>query len=587
MRRLAPLLLLFLSSALLAQSGVWGARGVSHAFLVRGDKVYDIDGRGIALYDVATFTRVAVANSDAESIDGAFAANGDLLVLTRAGIDRYDAQLARLSHADGPGFEHLRANERYVVTAGPNDVSVSDGTLLHFASHVNAIALNGDALYVALDQTGVAAVDLTGANGTTILPEKANDLAVSGNQLVIAGGVDGLLVADVSDPFAPRIVRREGAGESNVARVAVAGTKIFASESPSTIRVYDGSGLIATITDPVQALAAAGTRLFASGTNFDRFGLATETGAPLHVYDVAGTPRLIGEVRDLAGPVSGAATDGTFAYIVDRPFFRVLDVSTTSAPREVATLSIDAIEDHVKLLGKQVILYGRGDVDLIDVSDPYRPRLTGVFHSFGRPPSNAAFARDLIVEGNPWSGFHVVDFADFAAPAQIGGVKGHYYEIVGNGGDVAYISGEGVSLVAVDLRDPHNPTFTKTIQIGVKQAFIAGGDLVVRNVDGLHVYSLADPFLPAEAGFIAMSQPDVAGPAGGEAALVWSGGALLRVDLATRAIAPSGFTVLAPMQIDSAGGKTVVADRYALRVFGPNTPPPPPPPVPRRRAAHP
>ena len=62
-------------------------------------------------------------------------------------------------------------------------------------------------------------------------------------------------------------------------------------------------------------------------------------------------------------------------------------------------LAIDAIEDHVKLLGKQVILYGRGDVDLVDVSDPYRPKLVKVFHSFGRPPSNAAFARDTIVDG--------------------------------------------------------------------------------------------------------------------------------------------------------------------------------------------
>jgi len=586
MRRLAPLLLLF-SSTLLAQSGVWGARGVSHAFLVRGNSVFDIDGRGVALYDVANFTRVAVANSDAESLDGAFAANGDLLVLTRAGIDRYDAQLARLSHTDGTGFEHLRANDKYVVTAGPNDVAVLNGSPLHFASHINAIALNGDALYVALEQTGIAVVDLTGANDTTILPENAKDLAVAGDKLVIAGGVDGLLVADIADPFAPRIVRREGAGVTNVARVAAAGTKIFAGESPSTIRVYDDSGQIAQISDPVQTLAADGTRLFVSGTNFDRFGLATETGAPLRAYDVAGAPRLIGEIRDLAGPVSGAATDGTFAYVVDRPFFRVIDVSTTSAPREVATLSIDDIEDHVKLHGQQVILYGRGDVDLIDVSDPYRPRLAGVFHSFGRPPSNAAFARDTIVEGNPWSGFHVVDFADFVPPAQIGGVKGHYYEIVAGGGDVAYISGEGVSIVAVDLRDPRNPTFTKVIQVGVKQAFLAGGDLVVRSVDGLHVYSLADPFNPVEAAFMAMAEPDVAGPADGAAALVWNGGSLLRADLATRAIAPSGLIVLAPMQIDSAGGKTVVADRYALRVFGPNTAPPPPPPAARRRAARP
>ncbi|HYU24837.1 MAG TPA: hypothetical protein VEO74_06515, partial [Thermoanaerobaculia bacterium] len=343
------------------------------------------------------------------------------------------------------------------------------------------------------------------------------------------------------------------------------------------------------IDDAVQTLAADGTRLFVSGTTYDKFGLATETGVPLRVYDVAGTPKLLGDVHDLAGPVSGAATDGTLAYVVDRPFFRVIDVSTTSAPRELASLAIDAIEDHVKLLGKQVILYGRGDVDLIDVSEPYRPKLVKVFHSFGRPPSNAAFARDTIVEGNPWSGFHVVDFVNYPEPGQIGGIKGHYSEVVANGGDVAYIAGEGISIATIDLRDPRNPVGTKVIHVGVKQAFIAGNDLVVRGSDGLHIFSLADPFNPVETSFVPMTEPDVAGPAG-DAALVWIDEALVRVDLAARTVVPSDLTVLAPMQIDSAGAKTVVADRYGLRVFGPNTappPPPPPPPATRRRAARP
>src|SRR5207237_7515807 len=240
--------------------------------------------------------------------------------------------------------------------------------------------------------------------------------------------------------------------------------------------------------------------------------------------------------------------DGTLAYIVDRPLFRVIDVSTTSAPRELAALAIDNIEDHVKLVGKQVLLYGRGDVDLVDVSDPYHPKLVKVFHSFGRPPSNAAFARDTIVEGNPWSGFHVVDFVNYAEPGQIGGIKGHYYEVVANGGDVAYIAGEGQSIAAIDLRDPHTPVATRIIPVGVKQAFIAGNNLVVRGSGGLHIYSLADPFHPVETSFVPMTEPDVAGPAG-DAALVWIDDALVRVDLATRAVVPSDLTVLAPIQI--------------------------------------
>jgi hypothetical protein len=42
---------------------------------------------------------------------------------------------------------------------------------------------------------------------------------------------------------------------------------------------------------------------------------------------------------------------------------------------------------------------------------------------------------------------------------------------------------------------------------------------------------------------------------------------------------------LSPMQIAPSKGKVVIADRYALRIFGPDTAPPPPPPPTRRRAA--
>src|SRR4029077_4940736 len=136
---------------------------------------------------------------------------------------------------------------------------------------------------------------------------------------------------------------------------------------------------------------------------------------------------------------------------------------------------------------------------------------------------------------------------------------------------------------------PHTPVATKIIHVGVKQAFIAGNNLVVRSNDGLHIYSLADPFHPVETSFVPMTEPDVAGPAG-DAGLCWIDNAHVRVDLATSAVVPSDLTVLAPMQIDGAGAKAVVADRYGLRVFGPNTvppPPPPPPPATRHRAARP
>jgi len=584
-----------LCSPLFAQSGVWGSRGISRAFLVRDHLVYDVDGRGVTLYDVtnpAAIRRVAVAEGRAESLDGVFDDFG-LLVLTRNGIDAYLTNLELRSQIDAPGYRHLRANGKYMVTASSDEVAVWDLSTLGMRNKIDfpgqqitSIALSGNALYVGIDRGSVEVFDLSGPRDIVYFPETANDMVIDGNRLYIAAGVQGLVVADISDPFAPRVIRQDGAGEINLTRVAVAGTKIAAIEPPSTVRLFDDHGLIGSVDDVVDTIAVDGTHLFVSGTNFDPFGLTTETGVPLRVYDIAAAPRVAGEVRDLAGPVSGAATDGTLAYVVDRPLFRVIDVSTTGAPRELASLSIPDIGDRVRLSGKQVIVYGRGDIDLVDVSDPYHPRLGKVFHSLGRPPSNAAFARNTILEGNPWTGFHVVDFVSYSDALQVGGIKGHYFDVVANGSDVAYVGHEGQAIAAVDLSDVNKPHFVKDTFVDVQQALLAGPRLVVRSVDGLHVYSLADPLNPTETMFIPMPGTGVAG-AFGDAALVWSDNALMRVDLGTGDVTPTGLVAISPMQIESAGGKIVVADRYALRVFGPNTAPPPPPALLRKRATRP
>src|SRR5205085_10910164 len=159
MRRLFPIFFL-LCSPLFAQSGVWGSRGISHAFLERGGVVYDVDGRGVALYDASdpsAIRRVAVADTDGESLDAAFARNGDLLVLTRLGIARFDDRFAPLAQVSARGYAHLRANDDWIVTASASGITVWSNDLTEqqhaiFTNRINAIALRGSVLYVAIEQ---------------------------------------------------------------------------------------------------------------------------------------------------------------------------------------------------------------------------------------------------------------------------------------------------------------------------------------------------------------------------------------------------------------------------------------------------
>ncbi|HYM23531.1 MAG TPA: hypothetical protein VEU08_09990, partial [Vicinamibacterales bacterium] len=491
--------------------------------------------------------------TDDATVAGTFLADGRLEVVAGANLLRYDlaadGRLTLLSLVPVPGINMLTSSGSLLAGAGADGVTVwqTNGASLDRVAQysvrgaISGIALHGSILYVAVENVAVFVFDTTAASAEPLatISENALALAFSGDVLWLATGVTGLVAVDVSDSAAPRILSRTGAGAVVLARIAVSGTLVFASELPDTLHVYDAADPekpteTATIRDAAQVVAASRGKLFLAGATFDRFGIETETGTPLRVYDASDVhaPKLAGVWEDLAGPVRGVATDGSLAYVVDPPRFRIIDVSRSDAPREIASMAIDAGLDRVKLRGSDVILYGRGDVLRIDVHDPYNPKTKGVFHSLGRPPSNAAFARDTIIEGNPWSGLHVVDFDSFAEPGQISGVKGHYYEIVALP-DTIY-GFELTTMRAIDLTNRNNAVPVRDVGIGVLEAAILAAQepplLVVHAVDRLRIFKLADRLNPIETSSLDVPVDGLLST-DGDAAFFASGGSVFHLDL--------------------------------------------------------
>ena len=121
------------------------------------------------------------------------------------------------------------------------------------------------------------------------------------------------------------------------------------------------------------------------------------------------------------------------------------------------------------------------------------------------------------------------------------------------------------------------------------QLAVADQLLLVRSPSLVRIFSLTDPFAPQEVGSAPLEPGGVIAAEGG-AAYVAGNGTVLRMDLANPAspsLQPTGWRVVAPSQIAVTKGKVVVADRYALRVFGPDTAPPTPPAPARRRPSRP
>lgn len=148
--------------------------------------------------------------------------------------------------------------------------------------------------------------------------------------------MNGIAVYDLTNDASPQFVGRTDAGDRNFARIAVSTTRLFAAELPDTISIYNisagGPILTARFREPVQTTAAEGARLFVSGTTFDQFGLATETGAPIRIFE--GTTA-VAAFRDLGGPVSVWPLTARWPWWLTRHFFG----SSTCRPRALRASS--------------------------------------------------------------------------------------------------------------------------------------------------------------------------------------------------------------------------------------------------------
>src|SRR6185436_6613738 len=109
-----------------------------------------------------------------------------------------------------------------------------------------------------------------------------------------------------------------------------------------------------------------------------------------------------------------------------------------------------------------------------------------------------------------------------------------------------------------------------------------------RGINGIVFLTLEDRFAPREIASVPMTpKPEMMGTSA--TSVFTSGdGRLLRVDAGNpAAVHETGMLVISPLQIAVSGEKVVVADRYSVTVYGPDTTPPPPPaplPVARRRS---
>jgi hypothetical protein len=219
-------------------------------------------------------------------------------------------------------------------------------------------------------------------------------------------------------------------------------------------------------------------------------------GAALEVVDLAipASPVLIGSL-EFDSHIRSLALDTTRVYVGTLHGFHVIDVGTPSAPVELGALALFGFKSAIGASGTTACIVEGSEVIVVDVSDPAAPMVVGSW--------SGSYSDDVVVAGRyayvMADGLKVLDLDDPTDPTHVGqyAVAAESLDLAG---DVVYVAGNSVT--ALSVADPTNPSFVGTAALppgGSASDIAVHGDhaYVSTSFDGLHVFDVDDPQLPA------------------------------------------------------------------------------------------
>ncbi len=281
-------------------------------------------------------------------------------------------------------------------------------------------------------------------------PGYGEAVALDGNYAYIADDDSGLVVADVSNPAAPKIV----------------------GSLPYLV--------------PITAIAVAGRYGYIIGGSF------------LGVVDISSPsrPQYAGYVF-----VPGAcdvAVKGGYAYVAGNGFY-VVDVSNPMAPVVVANLPVGSSDGGVAVLGTVAYLATTYSNELytVDISNPVSPRILG---NVALPlPVDVAVYHNYAYVADLGDGLVVVDVSKPASPKIVGSEAMDWATSVAVSDTIAYVgSDEGGNVALIDVANPGalRPIGSAGCTGLVGGTAVRGAMVYVATFQGLDVIDVTNPNSP-------------------------------------------------------------------------------------------
>ncbi len=227
--------------------------------------------------------------------------------------------------------------------------------------------------------------------------------------------------------------------------------------------------------------------------------------------DIPGTQYYLGKLQ-----VSGNYVYATRAGSASPNFF-VIDVSDTTSPTVVGSLTIPSIPINVFIDGNYAYVTSSNssaELNIVDISNPSAPSIVASFNAPGSLSAQGVYVTGgkayLVGTVNAGQGFCIVDVSNPLAPALLGttGLNSAMgFEVVVSS-NYAYVASEHNSqeIQVIDITNPAAPIFAGSLNLptndDAKAISIYGDTLLVGQGSKLQVVSVANPTSPSLLGAV-------------------------------------------------------------------------------------
>jgi hypothetical protein len=300
--------------------------------------------------------------------------------------------------------------------------------------------------------------------GSVETPGDAKSVYVSGNYAYVAADDEGLQVIDIINPESPEIVgslTMQNSGRAWLVHVSDSYAYVVSNltgdfsleaidigdpQNPASVSYFGAQG-------SPQDLHVSGDYAYVVWEATSITGEQQAGG--LKIIDISDPENPVRASYTSTGTgAQGVFASGNYAYVADGGWngLLIFDVRNHQNPNNISTLDVD---DATKLYvsGNYAYVAGSGDLQVIDVSDPYNPQSVGS------------------VERST-------------------GAQGIYVT-----GSYAYIAAYEDGIDVINIADPQNPTLLTTVDTPGKAVdiFVAGSyAYVADNEDGLQIIDLSN-----------------------------------------------------------------------------------------------